>query len=159
MTPTRTAAGVLAAGLVVLTAGGSRAAQRQVVPPRMGAAVQMGMPLGLGPGLNWAQLGVTDAQRQQIRAIIQQNRANLQPLRQRERAARAALVAAETAEPLDEGAIRARVAELAVIQGDLAVARAQLRASLLQVLTPEQQERVRQRRTQMLNRRQQAPGT
>ncbi len=111
----------------------------------------------MGLGLPWARLGVTDAQRQQINAIVQQHRADLQPLMQRARAARAGLLAAEAADPLDDNAIRARAAELAAIQGDLALARAHLQASVFQVLTAEQQEKVRQRRTRQLNRRQRGP--
>ena len=144
----RTIMGVLVAGLVTVTAGGIWAAQRQAGPP-------MGMGPRMVAGLFLSQLGITDAQRQQIKAIVERHRTDIQPLMERARAARAGLLSAEAADPLDDNAIRAKAAEAATIQGDLAVARAHLQADVFQVLTPDQQDKIRQRRAQVLGRLQQ----
>jgi Spy/CpxP family protein refolding chaperone len=150
-----TVAGVLVAGLMAVTGGSIWAAQRQA-GPRLGMGMRMGSPVGMG--LPLARLNLTGAQRQQIRAIVQQHRTDIQPLAQRARAARAGLLTAEAADPLDDNAVRAKAVELAAIQGDLAVARAHLRADVLQVLTPEQQQKVRERGAQVPGRAQQGPG-
>jgi Spy/CpxP family protein refolding chaperone len=149
----RTTTGVLVAGLLTVTAGSIWAGQRQAGPR---AGMRMGFPMG--PGLFLSQLGLSDAQRQQIRAIVQRHRTEIQPLMLRARASRVELRAAETADPFDDNAIRAKAGEVAAIQADLAVARAHLQADLFQVLTPDQQQKVRERRAQRPGRRQQAPG-
>ena len=138
----RTLAGLVAAGLVTATAGGLSAGQRQA-GTRAGAGIGPGAPMT--PGLPLAQLGVTEAQRPQIAALTRQHRADMRPLMQRARAARASLLAAMTADPLDDTVIRTRTAEVAAIEGDLAVAQAHLLAAILGVLTPEQQAKARER--------------
>lgn len=92
----------------------------------------------LGPGLALRGLDLTDAQRQQIRTLMESNREQLQPLLERAAQARRALEAAVTADVFDEGTIRSRHAELAAAEVDLAVARARTHADVLQILTPEQ---------------------
>jgi Spy/CpxP family protein refolding chaperone len=146
----RSITGVLVAGLLTVTAGSILAAQRQAGPR---AGMRMGMRMG--PGLFLSQLGISDAQRQQIKTIVQRHRTEIQPFMQRARASRAGLRAAETADPLDDNAIRAKAAEVAAIQTDLAVARAHLQADVFQVLTPDQQQKVRERRAQVPGRPQQ----
>ena len=89
-------------------------------------------------------------------------------------AARQALHAAITADTFDEGAIRLKSADVAVVEADGAVLRARVHAEVWALLTPEQQqkakaqqaerearrgqirERVEQRRGQRQERRQQA---
>jgi periplasmic protein CpxP/Spy len=149
----RTVVGVIVAGVVALTAGSIWAAQRQA-GPRMG----MRMGTGMAPGLFLSQLGITDAERQQIKDVVQRHRNEIRPLMQRARVARTGLRTAETAEPVDDNLIRAKAAEVAAIEGDIVVARAHLRADVVQILTPDQQEKLRQRQTRRLGRLQQKPG-
>ena len=149
----RSVVGVLVAGLVAVTAGSIWAAQRQA-GPRMG----MRMGMGMVPGLSLSQLGITNPQRKQIQDVVQRHRTDIQPLMQRARIARAGLRTAETTDPIDDNAIRAKAAEVAAIEGDTAVARAHLQAEVFQVLTPNQQEKVRERQAQRLGRLQQKLG-
>jgi periplasmic protein CpxP/Spy len=151
----RAVAGLAVAGLVTAAAGGLWAAPRQAVP-RAGAGGALGIPKG--PGLPLAQLGLTDDQRQQIAALVRQNRTAARPLMQRARAARASLRAAMAAEPVDDSLIRAKSAEAAAIEADLAIAQAHLRADVFALLTPEQQAKARELRNRRPDRAPQAPG-
>jgi Spy/CpxP family protein refolding chaperone len=107
----------------------------------------MGM-LPLGP------LNLTDAQRAEVRSLVEAHRAATQPVLERARTAREALHAAVTATTVDEAAIRARSAELASAEADLAVARARLHADVAKVLTPEQAAELEQARSRRADRMQ-----
>ncbi len=67
------------------------------------------------------QLDLTDAQREQIRAIIQEHASELRQLGARVGAAMQAQHGAITAEVFDEQAIRAAAADVATAHADLAV--------------------------------------
>jgi Spy/CpxP family protein refolding chaperone len=121
-------------------------------PPRMGPGGPRGMGMrGMHPGpmgqagpqgmremMPLGRLDLTDAQRAQVRSLTDTHRAATEPVLERARTARQALHAAVTASTVDEGAIRARSAELASAEADLAVARARLQADITKILTPEQ---------------------
>jgi Spy/CpxP family protein refolding chaperone len=62
---------------------------------------------------------------------------------------------ATLASPPDEGRIRAAMQDLAQVQADLAVQEAQLRSSILALLTPEQQQRAQELRAERATRMQQ----
>lgn len=110
-----------------------------------------GMGGALG-GLPLARLGLTDAQRTEVRSIAEKHAEELKAIADRAMTARRALEAAVTGEAVDEGLIRARAAELALVEADMAVARAGLHAEVFRVLTPEQQTQARELRTQMQER-------
>jgi protein CpxP len=76
----------------------------------------------------------------------------MKALGDRAMAARQALQAAITAETFDETTIRSRSTEVAAVEADMAVARARIRAEVLQVLTPEQQAQLKQMEAQMQQR-------
>ena len=59
-------------------------------------------------------------------------------------AAREALHAATTSPSFDEGLVRAKAAELAAVEADLAVSRARIFADVFQILTPEQQAKAKE---------------
>jgi protein CpxP len=84
------------------------------------------------------ELNLTDAQRAQIKAIADAHRDEWKALFDRERAARMALNEAVTADAVDEGLVRQRSGELAMIDADVAVARAHAYAQFVQILTPQQ---------------------
>jgi Spy/CpxP family protein refolding chaperone len=116
---------------------------------------------GMGPGgmagapgvflpLRAAQL--TEAQRTQVRTLMTGYQKTWGP---QLGPAMKALADAIKATPVDADAIRARSADLAAIQANAAVAGAQLRAQVLALLTPEQQQRVLQFESRMEQRRQQ----
>jgi protein CpxP len=134
-------------------------------PGGPGRMMGRGGPGGPFGDMMLGRLDLTDAQREQIRTIVETRRAATDPLMERERTARAALQDAIETQPVDAGTIRARSAELAAVEADLAVARAELHAEIVGVLTPEQQTelaQIREERDQrMADRRerfrQQAP--
>jgi protein CpxP len=121
-----------------------------------------------GPGalpMLAARLDLTDAQRDTVRRIMDAHRDELTALGDRGFAARRAVHAAIIAESVDEAAVRARSADLAVVEADTAVAHARIHAEIWQILTPDQQaqarklqEEIASRQEQMRERRQQHAG-
>jgi len=153
----------LGAGLLALgvSAGVYAAAQNTNQNPRpfMGRGMGPGGPMGPGgrgpmgmlPMLG-RQLGITDAQKEQIKNIATSHRDEWKALADRERAARQALNEAVTADTIDEGLIRQRSAEVAAVEADLAVTRARTHAEVFQILTPEQKAKAQELRSQMQER-------
>jgi Spy/CpxP family protein refolding chaperone len=90
-----------------------------------------------------SRLGLTDAQKDQIKAAAQSHSDEWKALAQRAVTARQALHQAIAADTIDEAAIRQRSAEVAAVEADIAVARARSRAEMFKVLTPEQQEKAK----------------
>ncbi|MBI2189216.1 MAG: Spy/CpxP family protein refolding chaperone [Acidobacteria bacterium] len=122
----------------------------------------LGFGHGRGPGLGGPgamlplrQLELTDAQQQQIRELMQQHRAAVQPIMERLRVAAEAQRAAVDAAPADEGRIRAAAQQVAEVQADLAVQRARLQSDIVALLTPEQQQRLQQLRAERQSRMEQ----
>ena len=126
------------------TSGQPSRPDRQAGPGRGGRG-RFGGPGGPGgrfggplPPMALDQLGATEAQRQAIRTIEQSHDAALRGVRERERSARQGLQSAMMAETVDEGAIRARSADVAAVEADAAVLQARVRSEVFAVLTPEQ---------------------
>lgn len=84
-------------------------------------------------------LGLSDQQREQIRAIIKTSRETAEPLRQQLRENRQALREASEAASFDEAKIRSLATAGGNLQAELAIHRAQTRQQLRAQLTPEQQ--------------------
>lgn len=125
-----------------------------------GGPGRFGGPGGPGPGGGPAgialdRLNLSDAQKDQVKQILQSHQADTQSLVQREMAARQALEDAVSGDAFDEGAVRARSADLASVEADLAVSRARIRSEVFQVLTPDQQAQVRQMQADAKQRQQQ----
>jgi protein CpxP len=89
-------------------------------------------------------LELTDAQRQQVREITEKHRANLQTAGQQLRQAFAAQRAAIEKTPVDQAAIKSASDGLATAHAAMGVERAQIRSEVLSILTPEQQEKLKQ---------------
>ena len=111
-------------------------------------------------------LDLTEEQRAQVRQIMQGHRDEFRAVEQRLQAAHRAQQDAVEATPFDENAVRARAADVAAIQADAVVLRAKVHSDVFAVLTPEQQakaaelktqreQRMQERRQQMQQRRQQ----
>jgi protein CpxP len=112
---------------------------------------------GRGGGLPFAALNLTDAQREQVRQVMQQHRTQMQAVVERHRAAEIARNQAVETVPVDEGRIRAAMQELSAVETDLAIAQARAYADVYNLLTPEQQEgaqRLRAEREARLKERQ-----
>ena len=90
-------------------------------------------------GLMLDQLNLTDAQRDQVKNIVDSHRTDLQALGERLGTARRSLESAVSADVTDEAAIRARAGDVAAVDADMAVMRARIRSQVLQILTSEQQ--------------------
>lgn len=135
-------AGVLVAGLL---ASGAAFAQGPGGPGRGGGrGGRFGGPGGPGElGLPLAQLNLSDSQRQQIRDLTQARRQDGEQVQARLRTAMDARRAAIEASPLNEGAIRATTADLVAAETEVAILQAHLRADVLALLTPEQQDQVK----------------
>ena len=99
-----------------------------------------------------AGIRLDDAQRTRVRDINQKHRATLQDLTATLREARRTLNQARGATPIDEPAIRKGAAAVAAAEADLVIARGRLRTELLGVLTPEQQQLVKERRQRVQER-------
>jgi protein CpxP len=104
------------------------------------------------------ELGLTDAQRDQVRAIGQTHSDEWKALMTRARTARTALDAAITADTVDEATIRANSAAVAAVDADIAVARAQAHAEVMQVLTADQKTKLKELKAQFNARRQSPRG-
>jgi periplasmic protein CpxP/Spy len=99
-----------------------------------------------GPGLMLRGLDLTEAQREQVQQLSQQNREQLRGLMDRMRAAQEARRQAVETVPFNESEVRAAMETLAAIEADLAVAQARLQNDIHALLTPEQQQRLQQLR-------------
>jgi protein CpxP len=91
-----------------------------------------------------AEVGVTDAQKEQIHAILREFHPSMQPLVKQYVQERRALRNTIHATPVNEPAIRAQAARVAQLQADLAVKRAYVSEKLRTVLTPEQLEKFKE---------------
>jgi Spy/CpxP family protein refolding chaperone len=153
------AAGVLAVSGVALTPifaqdgpaqGGS--ALRRMGPggPGHGFGPGPGGPFGMlgefGRGLR--QLDLSEAQREQLRGVMDSHRAEFQALGDRMRTAHEALDAVVTADSVDESAIRARSADVAAVQADAAVLRGKVHQEIFSLLTAEQQAKAKELKAQ-----------
>jgi periplasmic protein CpxP/Spy len=149
-----------AVGAAILTIGLGSAAlsvagQQQNQPPA--AQGRHGGPDGFGgpgrgrggpggplAGLPLRELNLTDAQREQVRQIVDSRQQETRAIGERAMAAHEALRAATTSPSFDEGLVRAKAAEVAAVDADMAVARARIFADVFQILTPEQQAKAKE---------------
>ena len=109
-----------------------------------------GQFMGIHRGL--AQLGLTDQQRTQSKAIFEGHKADVQGFAARMQPARQALNDAIRG-GADEATIRAKAADIAAVQADMAVLRAKVHAQVFAVLTPDQQAKAAQLQQQAPQRR------
>jgi protein CpxP len=132
----------------------------QTPPPFMGRGPGRGGPMGPdGMGMMGMmpmlprELQLTDAQRDQVRSIAESHRAEWKTLADRARSAHIALDDAITAETLDETTIRAKSADVAAVEADIAVARAHAHAEIWQILTADQKAKLKELKDQFSSRR------
>ena len=110
-----------------------------------GPGGRMGGPLG--GGLREVMRDLTDAQRQQIRAIHDKHAAQIEPLFERVRTAREALDNAVTSG--NAGNLQALSIEVGNAETELVFAQAQVQSEVFNVLTAEQKQKIAERRKQM----------
>ena len=110
-----------------------------------------GGPFGMA-GLALRELDLTDAQREQVRAIMEAHRDDQTAIRDRMQAARKALGDAINADAFDEAAIRAKAAEVGAVETDAALLQARIHGEVIAILTPEQVKKAKELRAEMENR-------
>jgi Spy/CpxP family protein refolding chaperone len=113
-----------------------------------------GMRRGGGfPGLQ--QLNLTDAQREQVRDVMQRYRNEMQETGRRLHAAHEAQQQAVQSVPVNEGLIRSTTQALATAETDMALLQARVHNDVWTLLTPEQQAKAKELREQRAARQQQ----
>jgi periplasmic protein CpxP/Spy len=148
---------VIASGILAFTPNVG-AAQDQGAPPmgrmggrgfggRGGPGGPMG-PMGMMPGIDPRDL--TDAQREQVKAIRERHAADLKPVVDRVAAARKALADAVFN---GTGDVRGLAIEVGAAEGELAFQNANIETEILALLTPEQKQKIQDRQKQMAARR------
>jgi periplasmic protein CpxP/Spy len=104
----------------------------------------MGGPRGILGPIALERLGLSESQQAQVKAVIQSHDSELKGLHDRAFAARQALQASVMADSVDENTIRAKSADVAAVEADLAVIQARVRAEVFQLLTPEQRTKAKE---------------
>jgi periplasmic protein CpxP/Spy len=110
-----------------------------------------GGPMGMLPMFG-REIGLTDTQRDQIKAIADSHKDEWQAIGDRARKAHEALNEAVTAETVNDALIRQKSAEVAAIDADMAVARAHAHAEVFQILTADQKAQIKKRQAEMKDR-------
>ena len=155
------AAMILAAGAPMLMAATSAEAtavrQDQDQQPQQGRGPGgPGGPGMRGPGgpagpmgfvRGFRNLDLTDDQKAQLKKIADARRSDFEAAGQKVRAAREGMRALVEADSINESAIRAKSAEIAAAEADVMILNAKVRQESLQVLTAEQQAKLKEQRT------------
>jgi protein CpxP len=106
------------------------------------------------PAMMLGRLDLTDAQQERVKGIVDSHREETRALGDRAMKARDALETAIAGDTFDEAAVRTRAAEIAAVEADMAVARARVYAEVYQVLTPDQQSKLKEVQADMRQRQQ-----
>jgi protein CpxP len=134
----------VAAALVAAMAGAAPQVFAQDAPQRRGGpgAERMRGPGGFGP--EFRALDLTDDQRAQLRKIREARQAEFKAAGDKLGAARQGMRALIQADQINEAAIRAKSTEVAAAEADVAILNAKVRAESLQILTSEQQAKLKE---------------
>ena len=101
-----------------------------------------GGPLGLGPEMR--QLDLTDDQKQQLKTIAESHHDEFRAAGDKARAAHEGMQAMVEADTIDENAIRAKSAEIAAAEAEVMILNAKVRKESMQVLTADQQAKLKE---------------
>ena len=99
-----------------------------------------------------SELQLTDAQKEQIKSILQAEKSKAQPLRQQLAQSRQQLLAATKGGSFDENQIRSIASQQAQLRTDMIVEGARVKAEIYKVLTPEQRTKADAMQERMLTR-------
>ncbi len=137
----------LAAGIVAIAmAGAAPHVFGQDAPEQRRGGPEMGRrgPGGFGPGFRG--LDLTDDQRAQLRKIREAHASEFKAVGEKLGAARQGMRALIDADQINESAIRAKSADVAAAEADFAILNAKVRAESMQILTSEQQAKLKELR-------------
>jgi Spy/CpxP family protein refolding chaperone len=101
------------------------------------------------------RLELTSDQKDRVKQIVDSHREDQQALAQRARTAHQALDAAISSEAFDEALIRSRAADVAAVEADETVLRARIYSQVFQILTADQQSKLKTFQAEMRQRREQ----
>ena len=118
----------------------------------------MGSPIRGGFGLQFRGLDLTDDQRAQLRKIREARQDEFKAAGEKLRAARAGMRQLLTGDSINEPAIRSKATEVAAAEAEVAILNARLRQESLQILTAEQQQKLKELREQRGARQKQRRG-
>jgi len=90
------------------------------------------------------QLGLTAAQQQQIKSILQAEKPKMQPLMQELKQERQQMNSLTESGNFDEAAVRAAATKQAQTETDLGVERARVKSQIFAVLTPDQRTKAQE---------------
>ena len=116
-----------------------------------GPGGRMGGPMRGAFGFREVMRDLTDAQREQVKAIHERHAASIQPLAERARTAREAINSAVVSGNV--GNLQALSIEVGNAETELTFAQAQVQSEIYKILTAEQKQKIAERQKQMLNRR------
>jgi len=143
---------VVASVMALLLCGATMIAYAQGPGPD-GKAFAGGHGSGPGMGLALRELNLTDAQKAQVKTIMQANHTSMKTLFQQMEQNRAALLAATANGAYDATKIQALAAQQAQLTAAMVVNREAVQHQIYtQVLTSDQQAKAEQLRTQEINR-------
>ena len=135
-------AALMLAGAAPLVAGDQPQPQQR---QRRGGPGVDGMRGGAGPEFRF--LDLTDDQRAQLRKIREARQSEFKAAGEKLRAAREGMRALMEADSINESAIRSKSQEVAAAEAEMAILNAKVRAESLQILTSEQQAKLKELRT------------
>jgi len=98
------------------------------------------------------QLDLTDEQKTRVKAIVDSHRDELKAIGARAMSAHMALEEAISGSTFDEATVRTRAADVAAVDADAAVARARGFNEVYQILTTEQQAKLKEIQANMKQR-------
>ena len=145
-----------AAPMLMAAASANATAPGQDAPQRRqgaGPGTPMGGPGMRGPGgpmgfgFGFRELDLTDDQKAQLKTIADSHRDEFRAAGEKVRAARDGMRALIEADAINESAIRAKSTEIAAAEADVMILNAKVRQESMQVLTSEQQQKLKELRT------------
>src|SRR5579862_3866890 len=136
----------MASGLLAASHSQNTSADQPAFSGRRGGP-PMGMmgpgPMGfLGPIL--PRLNLTDAQKAQVKTIMESHAADFKTLRTQGAPAHQALEQAMLTDPVDDNAVTAASAQVAAVDAQEAVLAAHVRSEIFQILSDDQKTQVKQ---------------
>jgi Spy/CpxP family protein refolding chaperone len=120
----------------------------------------MGKGMGMGGGMAFQQLNLTDQQQEQVKAVMDTHQSEMQGFDEKIDAARKSVHEAVHADIFDETAIRNAHKTLATEMENMAVLRGKIFTEIRPILTPEQLTQVkkmRDRKSERMQNRKKCP--